>query len=470
MDVATARKALKSFLQSLPLSGLFPFSRQNLLENFGCVETHVDYQQRMSEEKDATISRLEREFRNVRTELEDTDRILQHTLDAGRDRAKKLNEQGELITDLTQRFNICNGNLHRANQDLTLKESDNGKLRQQVMKEHASYMAALAQLEEVKRAGRVSDQFRSNAQMRQYENSYTKRVVDELKRLFPISTNVAHRGDPTSNALQAAIVLLEDYHATQHHIYVARDAALAAQKLAEADAQKARESYSRNLISRLHDEIRAAKVLLRDEHQARIGAEKTLRAYKDSVQTRLFDHVRSRILRLRDKLGVTKVREWFYAATGRNKLGEVPVDGNAGLWCLLRDVESILIGYERPSLNNINESTCWAGSASAPRVAVEGDIGQLNPITILLKNVRFTGGFDSGFQFEGNVAATDTSIPPGPSLKQLIDLQNINTLRNRAVSALSAWKAGDNSAWNAVFSLENLIAAKHGFDATRYNK
>ena len=71
------------------------------------------------------------------------------------------------------------------------------------------------------RAGQRSDEFRSDASKRKWETSYTKRVVDDLRlRVRPFLVAPENR-----EAVNRAIDLLIDYHATQHVVYEQRDKA-----------------------------------------------------------------------------------------------------------------------------------------------------------------------------------------------------------------------------------------------------
>lgn len=65
-----------------------------------------------------------------------------------------------------------------------------------------------------------SDSFRENPASRQWKTSYTKRVVDAVEIMYPLTVGI-------SKEIRDALALLKGYHETQHVVYEQRDAARA---------------------------------------------------------------------------------------------------------------------------------------------------------------------------------------------------------------------------------------------------
>jgi hypothetical protein len=77
------------------------------------------------------------------------------------------------------------------------------------------------QLEQSRRAGQISEDFRKNPENRQWATSYTKSVFDRVGAI-----RASQLTDPDAlEALVAARNLLQDYHESQHIVYEQRDAA-----------------------------------------------------------------------------------------------------------------------------------------------------------------------------------------------------------------------------------------------------
>jgi hypothetical protein len=76
------------------------------------------------------------------------------------------------------------------------------------------------EIEDLQRAAQRSDEFRANQTNRQWETSYTKRVVDAL--LADWDAEAPQDLEPPE---RAAAELLIDYHKTQHVVYNQRDQA-----------------------------------------------------------------------------------------------------------------------------------------------------------------------------------------------------------------------------------------------------
>lgn len=341
----------------------------------------------------------------------------------------------------------------------------------------AQYKAAVDTLEDSHKAYSVSHEFRAKAD-KNWEGSYTKKVVDKLRGIHPWHRLAPSRKTDAAETLDEAIELLADYHHTMHPIYE-----LAAQRLA---ANETLVEQLRNMggLSNTHIHASTYEALLPSIRRMKPGdtigqrpaqllvAKIAQLEYQAAANSKILDRVNRAeageldALKSRDEARERARVSDYRAAYFRNRLDSMQQTLSQRS---LHNLPRYSINTEHEFVETVN------ATPDSPRKAVHGDIYPiilLHDVRLSYQNLAFAQRAARPCDFPSPEAMARHAFKNmqsayAPKLADAaVERAKVGVVGKLQSLKLSSYHA--TAATLATDSIERLIDAK--FDSRRYQK
>lgn len=322
------------------------------------------------------------------------------------------------------------------------------------------HTASRVQTEALRRQNQVSHEFRAVADKR-WEGSYTKKVVDAVRKHFPAAFNGDMQWTTLGRTVVDAAALLEDYHHTMHKVYIERGAA---RRLAESRGQANVELIEKlgNMggLQNTHIIDSNYEPLLESIRRMKTGDTIGMRPAKLLLaKIAENDHILDRVKRAEDgELEAVKSREearrLLAVASARAEYFRVAYQR---VTCQPQNLPRYSINHEFETVN---------ATPDLPRKAVHLDI---YPPMFHVSDARLA--YDNLFRYQRDAMAelfkrAPWSTPPQPGLANAA----VDSAKRTLKIALAELQDGscDTTPGIATRHIEKLIDAK--IDSRRYQK